>query len=153
MRELTEGARLVGRYTLQRPAGSGGMATLWLARDTRSDSPVVLKFLAAQLAGSARRREQFQREWQIASRLMHAHIVRVFEYHDDAEGPFYAQQFIDGPALAVLAGQPLDQLLRPLGLLADALRYAHAKNIVHGDITAANVLLDGRGAPYLLDFG
>ncbi len=153
MRELTEGARLVGRYTLQRPAGSGGMATLWLARDTRSDSPVVLKFLAAQLAGSARRREQFQREWQIASRLMHAHIVRVFEYHDDAEGPFYAQQFIDGPALAVLAGQPLDQLLRPLGLLADALRYAHGKNIVHGDITAANVLLDGRGAPYLLDFG
>lgn len=153
MRELTEGTRLAGRYTLQRPAGSGAMATLWLARDARSDTQVVLKFLADDLAGSVRSRELFQREWQIASRLMHAHIVRVFEYHDDDAGPFYAQQYIDGPAFGVLAGQPLELLLRPFGLLCDALRYAHGKNIVHGDITAANVMLDGRGAPYLVDFG
>lgn len=153
MRELTEGARLAGRYTLLGHAGSGGMAMLWRARDARSDAPVVLKFLADDLAGSTKQRELFHREWQIASRLMHPHIARVFEFHDDEAGPFYAQQFIDGPSIATLAGQSLEQLLRPIGLLADALRYAHGKQIVHSDLTAANVLLDRRGAPYLVDFG
>ncbi|NNL54847.1 MAG: protein kinase [Woeseia sp.] len=153
MRQLTEGARLAARYSLQRPLGSGGTAVLWLAYDARSESPVALKFLADDWVNTPQRREEFHREWQIASRLMHAHIARVFEYHDEADGPFYAQQYLDGPSIAELAGQPLELLLRPIGFLADALRYAHGKQIVHGDITAANLRCDQRGAPYLVDFG
>ncbi|MDZ7644146.1 MAG: protein kinase [Woeseiaceae bacterium] len=79
--------------------------------------------------------------------------MRVFEYHDEDAGPCFGLQYIDGPSIAALAGQPLDLLLRPVGLLADALRYAHGKGVVHRDIKAANVLLDSRGAPYLIDFG
>lgn len=153
MQELTEGTRLEGRYTLARRLGRGGMAETWLAHDARADARVALKFLLPELAGDARQRERFHAEWRLASRLMHAHIVRTFEYHDDADRPFFALQYIDGPALSELSGQPLEQALRPAGLLADALRYAHGKGIVHGDLTASNVLLDARGAPYLCDFG
>lgn len=153
MRELTAGARAADRYTLNTRLGSGGMSEVWLARDQRSGSNVALKFLLPELAARPGGRELFHREWQTGTRLMHAHIARVFEYHDDPDGPFYSQQFIGGPDAGVLADRPVAEALRPFGLIADALRYAHGKGIVHRDIKAANVLFDGRGAPYLVDFG
>lgn len=153
MRVLSEGARLDDRYTLIRKLGAGGMAVVWLADDHRSDSRVALKFLDPDLADDPRRRALFHAEWRQASRLMHAHIVRAFEYHDDADGPYFVLQFLGGPTLGELEGLSLELKLRPFGLIADALRYAHGKDIVHGDIKAANVLFDARGAPYLIDFG
>lgn len=154
MRELKEGARAAGgRYTLKARLGSGGMSEVWLARDQRSGSQVALKFLLPEMAARPGGRELFHREWQTGARLMHAHIARVFEYHDDPDGPFYSQQFIGGPDAGVLADRSVDEALRPFGLIADALRYAHGKGIVHRDIKAANVLFDSRGAPCLVDFG
>jgi hypothetical protein len=129
------------------------MSEVWLARDRRSGSNVALKFLAPELASRADRRELFHKEWQTGTRLMHAHIARVFEYHDEPDGPFYSQQYLGGPDAGVLAGRPASEALRPFGLIADALRYAHGKGLVHRDIKAGNVLFDGRGAPYLVDFG
>lgn len=150
---LNEGTRLAERYTLVRRLGSGGMSEVWLARDARSRSNVALKFLAPALAATAGYRELFRTEWQTGIRLMHAHIARVFEYHDDPDGPFYSQQFIGGPDASTLAGRPITEALKPFGLIADALRYAHGKGLVHRDIKAGNVLFDGRGSPYLVDFG
>ena len=152
MQELREGIRLADRYALIKRIAAGGMAELWLAADDRADANVVLKFPSAELLSSAGHRELFRKEWQTASRLMHAHIVRVFEYHDD-ERPFYAQQHIDGPDIGALHAEPLENLLGPIGLVTDALRYAHGKGVIHRDLTARNILLDQRGAPYLIDFG
>ena len=153
MRELNEGTRLAGRYTLVRHLGAGGMAQTWLANDRQADFSVALKFLDASLAGNSAYRDLLHKEWQTGSRLMHAHIVRVFEFHDDPDGAYYSMQYVGGPSIAVLAGGDPAVILRPIGLVADALRYAHGKNVVHRDIKAANVLLDRRGAPYLIDFG
>ena len=83
---------------------------------------------------------------------MHAHIVRVFEFHDE-DLAFYSLQFVDGPDIGVLSGAAPDEILPPLALVADALRYAHAKGVVHRDLKASNILLDHNGAPYLIDFG
>lgn len=152
MQELREGIRLADRYALIKRIAAGGMAELWLAADDRADANVVLKFPSAELLSSAGHRELFRKEWQTASRLMHAHIVRVFEYHDD-ERPFYAQQHIDGPDIGALHTEPLENLLGPIGLVTDALRYAHGKGVIHRDLTARNILLGQRGAPYLIDFG
>ena len=151
MHVLNEGTLLAGRYSLVRRIGVGGMGEIWLADDRRSESRVALKFITDNDNSSAV--ESLQKEWQIGSRLMHANIIRVFEFHEDADGAFYAMQFIGGPDLSVLTGITIDEILRPVGLLADALRYAHAKNLIHRDIKAANVLLDSRGIPYLIDFG
>ena len=152
MQDLREGTRLADRYALIKRIAAGGMAELWLAADDRSDSNVVLKFPSEALLANAGQRELFRKEWQTASRLMHAHIARVFEYHDD-ERPYFAQQYIDGPDIGALHAEPLDNLLGPIGLVADALRYAHGKGVIHRDITAQNILIDQRGAPYLIDFG
>jgi len=149
MRVLQIGAQLANRYTLVRRLGSGGMSETWLARDRQTEKSVALKFLSSDQVAF---HKLLRKEWQLGSRLMHANIVRVFEYHDDDE-PYYSLQYLGGPDIAVLTGEEIDLVLRPIGLIADALRYAHGKNIVHRDIKASNILLDNRGAPYLIDFG
>lgn len=149
MQDFSKGTQLADRYTLDRRLGGGGEAQTWLAKDRLTGALVALKIAAAGKPAAVRLRE----EWQTQIRLMHAHIVRVFEFHDEDEFAFYAQQYIDGPDASVLSGRPLVEVLAPLGFVADALRYAHGKGIVHRDIKASNVLLDHNGAPYLSDFG
>jgi len=153
MRVLKEGTLLAQRYTLIRRLGAGGMAEVWLASDRQSDSRIALKFLAAGFTDDPAYRDLLHMEWRISSSLMHAHIVRVFEFHDDADGAYYSLQYLGDVDLGVLCGKSPDEALPPLGLIADALRYTHAKGVVHRDIKATNVLLDGKGAPYLVDFG
>ncbi|MBT8088380.1 MAG: serine/threonine protein kinase, partial [Gammaproteobacteria bacterium] len=149
MLDLSKGTRLADRYTLERRLARGGEAETWLAQDRLTGAAVALKIVG----GEADAADRLKQEWQTNIRLMHAHIARVFEFHDDAGAAFYTQQYIDGPDLSALSGKPLDQLLAPVGLIADALRYAHSKGVVHRDIKASNILLDRNGAPYLADFG
>jgi len=149
MQDLQHGIELAGRYTLVRKLGAGGAAQTWLADDRLTRTAVALKILVSDRIPAA----LFHKEWQTGIRLMHAHIARVFEFHDSAQAPFYSLQFIDGPDIGVLTGAAPEDILGPVALVADALRYAHGKGVVHRDIKAANILLDANGAPYLLDFG
>jgi serine/threonine protein kinase/tetratricopeptide (TPR) repeat protein len=149
MLQLSKGIQLAERYTLDRRLGGGGEAQTWLAKDRLTGAEVALKIASGEPGAG----ERLRSEWQTNIRLMHAHIARVFEFHGDSEMAFYSQQYIDGPDLRELAGKPVDQVLPPIGLIADALRYAHGKGVVHRDIKASNILLDRNGAPYLSDFG
>ena len=149
MHDLRKGTELANRYTLVRKLGGDGAAQIWLASDRLTRADVGLKLIVdgrQTLAG-------LRKEWQTSIRLMHAHIVRVFEFNDDPEQPFYTLQFVDGPDIGILSGAPLEHVLPPLALVADALRYAHGKGVVHRDVKAGNILLDHNGAPYLIDFG
>ena len=109
MRDLQQGIELAGRYTLVRKLGTGGAAQTWLATDSLTRTSVALKVLTSERVPAA----AFHKEWQTGIRLMHAHIVRVFEFGEDAEQPFYSLQFIDGPDISALAGAPLEHLLPP----------------------------------------
>ena len=149
MLELSKGTQLAERYTLERLLGGGGEAATWLAKDRLTRASVALKIVPATGVAS----ERLRQEWQTNLRLMHAHIVRVFEFHEDQGAAFYSLQYVDGADLGALAAKPLTEILPPLGLVADALRYAHAKGIVHRDVKASNILLDYNGVPYLSDFG
>ena len=149
MRELKKGTQLADRYTLVRRLGGDGDAHLWLARDRLTSAFVALKITA----GDPDSTEKLRSEWHISIRLMHAHIVRAFEFHAESDVAIFSQQFIDGPNIGVLSGLSSEEILGPVGLLLQAVGYLHAKGIVHRDIKASNVLLDLNGAPYLSDFG
>jgi serine/threonine protein kinase/tetratricopeptide (TPR) repeat protein len=149
MLELKQGTQLADRYTLVRRLGGDSEAHTWLAKDRLTRAFVALKIAD----GDPQSSDKLRAEWQANIRLMHAHIVRAFEFHADPEVAFFSQQFIDGPDFGVLAGLPVADVLGPAGLLVDALAYVHAKGVVHRDIKASNVLFDGNGAPYLSDFG
>jgi tetratricopeptide (TPR) repeat protein len=148
MQDLRSGLELANRYSLVRKLGSGGAAQTWLARDRVTRTSVALKILDSDRVTT----ETFRKDWHTAIRLVHAHIARVFEFHDE-DPPFYSMQYVAGGDMSLLAGAPLAHILPVAGLVADALRYAHARDVVHRDIKAANVLFDANGAPYVVDFG
>ena len=148
MLELKKGTQLADRYTLVRRLGGDGYAHVWLAKDRLTSASVALKIGA----GDPDSTEKLRGEWQVSIRLMHAHIVRAFEFHTETDVAIFSQQFIDGLNFRVLTGLSPEEVLGPVGLLLQAVGYLHSKGIVHRDIKASNVLLDSNGSPYLSDF-
>jgi eukaryotic-like serine/threonine-protein kinase len=146
---------LADRYTLERSIGSGGTATVYLARDRRHDRQVAVKVLRPELAATLGP-ERFLREIQIAARLTHPHILPLHESGEAAGFLYYVMPFVAGESLrgrlvreGKLATTEAALILREV---ADAIGYAHDQGVVHRDIKPDNVLLSGRHA-LVTDFG
>src|SRR2546425_3147975 len=146
---------LANRYVVERELGHGGMATVYLARDVALGRAVAIKVLpptTREYLGG----ERFTRETQIAAQLSHPHIVPLFEA-GEAEGIlFYVMGYVEGESLqdrlAREGALPLEESLRLIAEVADALSYAHEHGVIHRDIKPANVLL-ARGHALVADFG
>ncbi len=152
---VTAGTVLGGRYVIDREIGRGGMATVFVAEDTRQRRLVAVKILRRDIA-AALGSERFLREIDIASRLTHPHILPV---HDSGETDgllFYVMPYIEGESLREkLAGAgtlPVEEALAIAREIADALAYAHGLDVVHRDIKPGNVLLVA-GHAVVADFG
>ena len=146
---------LQGRYRLDRELGQGGMATVYLAEDLKHHRLVAIKVLKPELAASLGP-ERFLREIEIAARLDHPHILPVYD-SGEAEGLlYYVMPFVEGESLrARLVRErqlPLDDALQIARQVADALSYAHSRDVVHRDIKPENILL-AEGHARVADFG
>ncbi|MFJ7271774.1 serine/threonine-protein kinase [Streptomyces sp. NPDC099050] len=163
------GRRLIdGRFELARPLGSGGMGTVWRARDIALDREVALKEVrppdpataAAQPGLVVQLRERAVREARALARLAHPNVVTIHHIVEPEPGsdghPWIVMELVRGGSLADrLEGGPLpvaDVLRLGLDLLA-ALRAAHAEGVLHRDVKPANVLLRPGGSAVLTDFG
>ncbi len=151
--------QLKDRYVVEREIGAGGMATVYLAQDTRHRRPVALKVIRPEVAGVAGI-DRFLKEIELVSRLQHPHILAVFDSGaiDGAVGrvPYFVMPFVEGETLrGRLARErrlPVSDAVRIAGEVADALAYAHAHGVVHRDVKPENILLSGSHA-IVADFG
>lgn len=147
-----------GRYRLERPLGRGGMATVYLGRDTELDRPVAVKVLAENLAGDEAFRKRFLREARLAARLSHPNVVSVYDAGEEADGrPYIVMEHVDGETLAdVLRERGRLPVAEAVGLALQACRglaHAHAAGLVHRDVKPQNLLLRKDGTLKIADFG
>jgi serine/threonine-protein kinase len=141
-------------YLLERELGGGGMARVFVARETALDRTVVVKFIAPELREGLSA-ERFAREVQLAARLQQANIVPLFTAGDAAGHAYYTMPYVDGQSLRARIERgtlPLGEAVDVLRDVARALAYAHAQGIVHRDIKPENVLLSS-GTAVVTDFG
>src|SRR5882762_6121690 len=149
-------AALADRYAIERELGSGGMATVYLARDLKHRRFVALKVLSPALAASLGA-DRFLREIELAARLQHPHIVTVFDSGDAGGILWYTMPYVEGETLrARLARErqlPLDVALRIATEAARALEFAHQHGVLHRDVKPENLLLTTDGSTMVADFG
>src|SRR6266705_703246 len=91
-------ATLTGRYTIERELGRGGMATVYLARDLKHDSPVALKVLRPELA-AVLGAERFLREIRLTAQLQHPHILTLIDSGEADGFLYYVMPYVEGESL------------------------------------------------------
>jgi eukaryotic-like serine/threonine-protein kinase len=152
--ELQSG--LSGSYLIERELGHGGMATVFLAHDLKHDRPVALKVLLPELAASLGP-DRFQREIRFAARLQHPHILTMLDSGETAGQLWFTMPYVEGESLRSRLGREgqlaLKDALRIAREAAQALHYAHLRQIVHRDIKPENILLTTDGSTLVADFG
>jgi hypothetical protein len=152
--DVTEVARVAGRYRLGARLGSGGFGTVYAAHDERLDRHVALKLIPVH--GPAP--ERAQREALAAARLHHPGIVAVYDAGDDGDGRYLVSELVRGRTLDVLErdGALSDRDVLRVGLaLAEALGHAHERGVIHRDVKPQNVIVpdESHVAAKLTDFG
>jgi serine/threonine-protein kinase len=146
---------VVGRYTLEKELGRGGMATVYLARDLKHDRPVALKVLHPELAATLGL-DRFLREIRLAARLQHPHILTVLDSGEAAGILWYTMPYVEGESLRDRLRRevqlPFEDALGTAREVGLALDYAHRQGVVHRDIKPENILLSD-GQALVADFG
>lgn len=159
---LADGATFAG-YTIVRLLGAGGMGEVYLAQHPRLPRRDALKVLPASVSADGEYRERFDREADIAATLWHPHIVGVHD-RGEFEGQLWiSMDYVEGTDAACLLrqsypdGMPRGEVAEIISAVADALDYAHQRNLLHRDVKPANILLanpEGSDQRILLaDFG
>ncbi len=157
-----DGARVRGRpragdrYEVLDSLGSGGMGSVYRARERSSGRLVALKFLAESLAEDPVLRRRFHREAEAAAQLAHANIGAIHGVEEFDGRLFIVMPYYAGGTLqrAIADGRlPIERAVACAVQIADGLAHAHDHGIIHRDIKPANLMFDADGTLKILDFG
>jgi serine/threonine protein kinase len=146
--------KTVGRYEILREVGRGGMAMVYLARQTDLDRFVALKELAAFHASDAAFAQRFLRESRVAGSLSHPNIVTVHDYFEHDGTPYIAMEYVERGSLRPFIGEmSLAQIGGVLEGLLAGLALAEQHAIVHRDLKPENLMVTSDGRVKIADFG
>lgn len=142
-------------YTIKRTLGKGGMATVYLAEQTKFERDVALKVMAPALSADAGFRERFLREAKIVAKISHPNIVAVYDVNEVNDIYYIAMEYHPGGDLKarIKDGLTVREALQIAKDMARALDFAHSKGYLHRDIKPDNMLFRADGSAVLTDFG
>ncbi|MFO0874277.1 MAG: serine/threonine-protein kinase [Phycisphaerales bacterium] len=159
----------IGRYTILRELGEGGMGVVYLAEQDKPKRVVALKLMRQGFGrDTARMRKRFELETQVLGRLEHPGIARIYDAGTapmpataaggpgTVEVPYFAMEYVDGRPLVEYAEQERLGTRERMSLMrriCDAVSAAHRQGVVHRDLKPGNILVDRAGNPKVLDFG
>jgi len=147
--------QLAPRYQVEREIGRGGMATVYLARDTVRDRLVAVKVLSDEVS-TALGTERFRREIRIAAQLTHPNILPVYDSGEVGEALFFVMPYVEGGSLRSRIAREkqfnVDDAVRVATEVANALDYAHRQGLIHRDVKPENILFADNHA-FVADFG
>jgi eukaryotic-like serine/threonine-protein kinase len=160
VREGTEnvnGETIAGRYELEQVVGTGGMSTVWRARDLLLERNVAIKILHARYGEDDEYVERFKREARAVAQLSHPNIVTVIDRGQDRERQFIVFELVEGQNLKQVLDRrgalPIGEVVELALEIGRGLAFAHERGIVHRDVKPQNVLLNGDGRAKVTDFG
>ena len=150
--------RVLGkRYRLLSALGTGASAHVFLAEDVSLQRHVAVKVLQPGLATDEAFLKRFRAEARSVASLNHPHVLRVFDWGEDQDGPYLVLEYLGGGSLRDLLDRGAllsHSQAAVLGMeVAQGLAYAHARGLVHRDIKPANLLFDEEGRVRVADFG
>jgi serine/threonine-protein kinase len=149
--------KIIQHYKILEKLGSGGMGTVYKAKDTKLDRFVALKFLAPHLSRAEEEKKRFIHEAKAASALDHPNICNIYEIDETRDGQmFIAMACYDGESLKEKiehAPLPVDEVIDIAIQIAQGLAKAHSKKIMHRDIKPANILITKDRQIKIVDFG
>jgi tRNA A-37 threonylcarbamoyl transferase component Bud32 len=151
------GTVLSGRYRLEAKLGSGGMSTVYLARDETLDRPVAVKVMHREMSEQPEQLERFRQEARAVAKLSNPNVVSVIDAGEDEGHPYIVFEYVKGETLkqriARIGALDTQEALAYAIEIAHGLSVAHARQMVHRDIKPQNVLIDEEGRAKLTDFG
>ena len=147
----------IGKYTLTRKIGEGGMASVYEAIHERLGTKVAIKILSPILARNPQLRQRFENEANFMASLSHPHITRVLDVEEKDETLAIIMELLEGEDLdaRVKRTGPLStaEVKMLFTQVLNAFDYAHSKGIVHRDVKPANIFIDKNNQVKILDFG
>jgi TolB-like protein/Tfp pilus assembly protein PilF/predicted Ser/Thr protein kinase len=146
----------ISHYKILEKLGEGGMGVVYKAEDTKLKRVVALKFLSPQAVGTEEDKTRFIHEAQAAAALNNKNICTIYEIDEHEGQPFIAMEFIEGTSLKAKIGSgplQLNEAVDTAVQIAEGLRSAHKRNIIHRDVKSANVMITPDGQAKIMDFG
>jgi serine/threonine-protein kinase len=151
------GEVVAGRYELEELVGSGGMSSVFKARDTLLERRVALKVLHPHFTDDEEYVERFRREARAVAQLSHPNIVTIIDRGEDEGRQFIVFELVEGRTLKEILDEegrlPVRRALEIAIQVARGLAFAHEHGLVHRDVKPQNVILNGDGRAKVTDFG
>src|ERR1700759_1480611 len=151
------GTVLSGRYRLEAKLGSGGMSTVYLARDTTLDRPGAGKVMHREMSEQGDQLARCRQEARAVAKISHPNVVAVIDAGEDGGYPYIVFEYVEGETLKArinrVGALDVQEALAYAIEIGRGLTVAHARNMIHRDIKPQNVLIDAEGRAKLTDFG